>query len=104
MVKMKKMKMMMIKILILILMVFTPLGAWANPFQQSYVCIPPVNPNASSLEFQIREGLDCRDGEQLARVSPQPDGSILLLPAEKPFSAAEQNELDEFKKYYGIEH
>jgi hypothetical protein len=94
---------MKIRILILMLIVFAPLGAWANPFQTSYVCIPPIQPFASGLEFHIREGQNCQEGEQLTRVALQRDGSILLLPTTAPLPAAEQKELDEFKKYYGIE-
>jgi hypothetical protein len=93
-----------IKILILIL-IFSlhPLAAGANPFRGSYVCLPPLNPNAPNLEFQVREGQDCQEGEQLARVVPQNDGSIFLLPTDPPLSQEGQNELEEFKKYYGIE-
>jgi hypothetical protein len=100
---MMKMKM-KIRILIFILIFCPyPVSAWANPFRSSYVCIPPLNPNASGLEFHIQEGQNCREGEQLAKVSPQRDGSILLLPSEAPLPATEQKELEEFKKYYGIE-
>lgn len=90
----------------MVILIFIFSGApsvWANPFRASYVCLPPLNPNAAHLEFQIREGQNCQEGEQLARVAPQADGSIHLLPTELPLSQEEQKELEDFKKYYGIE-
>lgn len=94
----------MIRILILILILFFPIGARANPFRSSYICLPAVDPSALQLEFHIREGMNCQEGEQLVRVLPQQDGSILLMPSEVPLPAEEQKELEEFKKYYGIDH
>jgi hypothetical protein len=92
-----------ILLLILILLDLAPLAVWAHPFRSPYVCIPTLKPNAPDLEFHVREGQACQEGEQFAQVVPQRDGSVLLLPAEIPLSQERQNELKEFKEFYGIE-
>jgi hypothetical protein len=92
-----------LKISILILLL-VPVAAVANPFRSYYVCIPTLDPSASPLEFHIREGQDCKEGEHLAQVVPQKDGSIFLLPTQAPLSPEGQKELEEYKKYYGIDH
>ena len=78
-------------------------SAQAHPFRNPYVCLPTVDASAPQLEFHIREGMNCGEGEHLARIVPQKDGSVLLLPSDAPLSTEEQKELEEFKKYYGID-
>jgi hypothetical protein len=99
-----KSKMFFLFFLPAVVMTIFPFGSRANPFHDYFVCLPKVDPSATDLEFHIREGSNCQEGEYLARVAPQKDGTILLLPSDVPLPAGEQKELEEFKKYYGIDH
>jgi len=89
-------------LLLLLLFYLFPLAAQANPFQTSYVCLPPLVPNRVSLEFEVREGLPCREGEQLMRVSLGENGAVVLTPTEAPLPPEDQKALKEFKDYHGI--
>ncbi len=77
-------------------------SAPANPFQSSLVCVPKINPNQAPLEFQIRNSGSCAEGEKLMQVQTQGDGSVLLLPYQKPLEPEQQEVLKEFKRYHGI--
>lgn len=75
----------------------------ANPFTQNLVCVPKVMPSSSYLEFTVREGAPCAEGESYMRVVQQSDGITVLMPAEVPLAPDTQKDLEEFKKYYGID-
>jgi len=75
--------------------------AQAHPFRTQYVCVPPVAPNRSPLEFEIRDGGQCKEGEFFMVVQEQKDGSVLLVPATPPLEPEEQKDWEAFKKYYG---
>ena len=77
--------------------------SWANPFTKNLVCVPKVIPSSSYLEFTVREDTPCAEGESYMRVVQQSDGVTVLMPAEAPLAPDTQKDLEEFKKYYGID-
>lgn len=72
-----------------------------HPFRTQYVCVPPLSPSANPLEFEIRDGGNCAEGDTYMAVQPQKDGSVLLLPSNPPLDPEVQKDFENFKKYYG---
>jgi hypothetical protein len=74
----------------------------ANPFHNLYVCMPQVAANQAFLDFTIRDGGPCEEGEKWMRVISREDGVTLLLPSDAPLSKDVQRDLERFKEFYGI--
>lgn len=92
-----------IRILILLFLGLGAVPVKANPFRSSYICIPAVHPDHGYMEFEIREGQDCREGEQLAKVIATKDGTVFLYPTRAPLDPQTKKDLEEYKRYYGNE-
>ncbi|MDX1387159.1 MAG: hypothetical protein R3257_06180, partial [bacterium] len=75
----------------------------ANPFRHRYVCAPAMNHVQNSLEFYLKDGGPCGQEETWLQVETREDGTILLLPIEPPLSQEQQNDLEAYRRYYGIE-
>lgn len=88
-------------ILILIFGCLWPVSGRANPFGNTYVCVPDQVYKQSDPDFHIRERTPCAKGEQWMKVVVTKGGIIYLYPTVEPLPPEKQKELEEFKKYYG---
>jgi hypothetical protein len=77
-------------------------SAWAHPFRTQFVCVPIVEPNKDPLIFEMHDQGTCQENETFMEIFPQDHDAVILLPAEAPLSSDEREQLQNFKKYYGI--
>lgn len=92
-----------IKIFTTLLILSLPTALSANPFRKSWVCVPKIIPNQRILEFTISESETCGPKETAMKVVKNPQGGTLLLPYERPLDPETKKDLENFKKYYGID-
>ncbi len=64
--------------------------------------MPKVKPNQDDLNFEIHS-LPCGTDEQLMKVMTRRGGIIELYPSEPPPSAEENQDLESYKKFHGVQ-